>query len=131
MKRITLALLAAAILLLITACAPPMVTLGSTFPAMYQNPPASILILPPINKSTAADAKEYFACSLAEAVGMKGYYTMPVEPVFNVLRDEGMYDTETITPAVLGNLKKYFGADAVLISSIEEWEKSWAWYPAR
>lgn len=126
MKRITLALLAAAILLLITACAPPMVTLGSTFPAMYQNPPASILILPPINKSTAADAKEYFACSLAEAVGMKGYYTMPVEPVFNVLRDEGMYDTETITPAVLGNLKKYFGADAVLISSIEEWEKSWA-----
>ncbi len=126
MKRLSLALLTAAILLLITACAPPMVTLGSTFPAMYQNPPASILILPPINKSTAADAKEYFACSLAEAVGMKGYYTMPVEAVFNVLRDEGLYDTENITPAVLSNFKKHFGADAVLFTSIEEWEKSWA-----
>jgi hypothetical protein len=86
----------------------------------------TILILPPINKSTAADAKEYFSCSLSEAIGMKGYYPMPVEATFGVLRDEGLYDSENITPAVLANFKQYFGADAVLFTSIEEWEKSWA-----
>ena len=101
-----------------------MVTMQGTYPKMYQNPPVSIMVLPPINKSTAADAKEYFACSLAEAVGMKGYYIMPVEAMFSILRDEGLYDTENITPVVLSNFKKHFGADAVLITSIEEWEKT-------
>ncbi len=124
MKRSIILIIAAVTLLLITACAPPMVTMQSTFPKMYQSPPVSIMVLPPINKSTAADAKEYFACSLAESVGMKGYYTMPVEAMFSVLRDEGLYDTENITPAVLSNFKKHFGADAVLFTSIEEWEKT-------
>ncbi|MDD2228473.1 MAG: DUF799 family lipoprotein [Candidatus Cloacimonetes bacterium] len=115
-----------AVLLLITACAPPPLTLRNAFPKMYDNPPTTILILPPINKSTAADAKEYFACSLSEAIGMKGYYPMPVEATFGVLRDEGLYDTENINPAVLSNFKQHFGVDAVLVTSIEEWEKSYA-----
>lgn len=125
MKRIllfSLVLLA----LMMTACAPQVFKMQETFPKMYQNPPESILILPPINKSTAADAKEYFSCSLAEALGQKGYYVMPVEAVFGILRGEGMYDTENINPNVLANFKKNFGADAVLFTTIEEWEKSWA-----
>lgn len=126
MKRLLLIALSLITLLLMVACAPQVVTMQETFPKMYQNPPASILILPPVNKSTAADAKEYFACSLAEAVGQKGYYTLPVEAVFTVLKDEGMYDTENMTPTVLSNMKKKFGADAVLYTSIEQWEKSWA-----
>ncbi|MDD4310183.1 MAG: DUF799 family lipoprotein [Candidatus Cloacimonetes bacterium] len=127
MKRTILLSLSLVVLLLVVGCAPQkVVTLQDTYPKMYQNPPVSILILPPINKSTAADAKEYFACSLSEAVGMKGYYPLPVESVFGVLRDEGMYDTENVNLAVLSNFKKHFGADAVLFTSIEEWHKSWA-----
>ncbi len=114
-------------LLFMFACAmPPAATLQTVYPAMYSKPPASILILPPMNNSTAADAKEYFACSLAEAIGRKGYYVMPVEAMFGVLRDEGLYDSENISPAILQNFKKHFGADAVLFTTIEEWEKSWA-----
>jgi len=116
----------AAMLLLFSACAVQQTTMQDVYPKMYQSPPASILILPPVNKSTAADAKEYFACSLSEAVGLKGYYVLPVEATFGVLRDEGLYDAENITPTVLGNMKKHFGADAVLYSSIEKWDKSWA-----
>ncbi len=112
---------------LISACAiTPPHTMQSVYPQMYQNPPLCILILPPVNNSTAADAKEYFSCSLSQAVGMKGYYAMPVETMFTVLREEGLYDTENITPVVLKNLKEHFGADAVLHSTIEEWDKSWA-----
>lgn len=100
-------------------------TLQDAYPKMYDSTPASILILPPINNTTAADAKEYFACSLSEAVGLKGYYIFPVEAVFDILRDEGYYDTETLTPGILANLNKHFGADAVLFSTIEKWDKSW------
>jgi len=124
MKRFSIILFAVAILIL-AGCAFQPSTLQSNYPKMYQNPPVSILILPPINRSTAVEAKEYFACSLAEAIGRKGYYTFPVEAVFGVLRDEGLYDTETYTPAVIANLKKYFGADAVLITEINRWDKAW------
>lgn len=115
------------IITLLSACTIiPSHTLQTVYPQMYQNSPASILILPPLNNSTAADAKEYFSCSLSEAVGRKGYYTLPVETMFTVLREEGLYDTENITPVVLKNMREHFGADAVLISTIEEWDKSWA-----
>lgn len=113
------------LLVILAACAFQPSTLQTNYPKMYQNPPASILILPPINNSTAVEAKEYFACSLAEAIGRKGYYSFPVEAVFSVLRDEGLYDTETLTPLVISNLRKYFGADAVLVSTINRWDKIW------
>ncbi len=124
MKRPLYAIPVLLLVLFAMGCA-KQATLGTTYPKMYQEPPVSILILPPLNNSTAADAKEYFSCSLAEAVGRMGYYIMPVESMFNILRDEGLYETEHITPAVLANMRKHFGADAVLYTSIEEWHKSW------
>ncbi len=117
---LTLSLLA-----VLGACAFQPSSMERVYPKMYQNPPASILILPPINNSTAVEAKEYFACSLAEAIGRKGYYTLPVEAVFAVMRDEGLYDTETLDAVHLQNLKKYFGADAVLKTTINRWDKVW------
>ncbi len=126
MKKYIYLFILASILLLLTACAPPNSTFDMAYPRMYQNTPQTVLILPPINNSTAADAKEYFSCSLSQAVGLKGYYPLPVEAMFGVLRDEGLYDTENINPAVLKNFKEHFGADAVLLSTIEKWDKSWA-----
>lgn len=122
--------LAILLLALLSACAytpvAPSNTMQLIYPRLYQEAPLTIMILPPLNQSTAADAKEYFACSLSQAVGQRGYYVMPVEAMFTVLREEGMYDTENITPAVLKNLKEQFGVDAVLYSTIEAWDKSWA-----
>ncbi len=117
--------LIALLLMVLAGCAIQPSTLQTNYPKMYQNPPASILILPPINNSTAVEAKEYFACSLAEALGRQGYYAFPVEAVFTVLRDEGLYDTEIYTPEHLQNLKKYFGAEAVLVTTINRWDKVW------
>ena len=100
-------------------------TFGASYPKMYSAPPTTILILPPINNTTAAAAKEYFSCSLSEALGQRGYYPLPVEALHGILREEGYYDTETITPVILTNLKKHFGAEAVLFSTIDRWDKSW------
>lgn len=126
MKRLTYLLLSVLIVIIMTGCSTiPVRTLQEAYPGMYTQKPVSILILPPVNNSTAAEAKEYFACSLAEAIGLKGYYPMPVEAMYNILRDEGLYETETMDPGILSNMKKYFGADAVLYTTIEKWDKVW------
>ncbi len=128
MKKTSILLMTVIVILVINGCAPMvsnMQPMRVTYPKMYDNnKPITVLILPPINKSTAAEAKEYFSCSLAEPLGLKGYYPIPVEPMFNILRDEGLYDTEVLSPEVYKNFKKFFGADAVLVTKIEKWDKS-------
>ena len=112
--------------LLLGACAPSVRhSLQDVYPKMYEQPPITILIMPPLNNTSAADAKEYFACSLGEAVGLKGYYPFSTELAFTLLRDEGLYDSELVNATVLRNYKKYFDADAVLIISINKWDKTW------
>ena len=126
MRKSSPSLLLLPVLLLLGACSGIFNhTLGNVYPDMYANQPASILVLPPVNNTTAADAREYFSCSLAEALGLRGYYILPVETMFNILRDEGLYNERNDDPAVLANFRKYFGADAMLYTVIEKWDKSW------
>ena len=91
-------------------------------PKMYTEQPLSIVVLPPINNSTAADAKEYYMTTVAEPLTNRGYYIYPIEIVNDLLQQEGLYDTETIRDAPLEKFKEYFGADAVLFMTIEEWD---------
>ena len=42
-------------IIILSGCA--VITKGEAFPEMYNEKPVSILVLPPINESTAADAK--------------------------------------------------------------------------
>jgi hypothetical protein len=99
----------------------PMITKQEFAPEMYKTRPASILVLPPINKSTAADAKEYYVATIAEPLTNCGYYVFPTEVVNEVLKQEGLFDTETMMSVPLEKFKEYFGADAVLFVTILEW----------
>ncbi len=96
-----------------------------TFPLMYEKKPLSILILPPINLSTAPEAKEYFMTTLSETISETGYYFLPLEVTTHFLKSEGLYDTEIISEQVLKQFKEYFNADAVLITKIMEWDKAY------
>jgi hypothetical protein len=91
-------------------------------PKMYTERPLSILVLPPMNTSTAADAKDYYMTTVAEPLTNSGYYVYPMEIVSDILQQEGLYDTETMLDAPLQKFKEYFGADAVLYVTIEEWD---------
>lgn len=91
-------------------------------PDMYSEHPVSILVLPPINNSTAADAKEYYATTVAEPLTNSGYYVFPMEVVYDVLQQEGLYDTETMKDIPVQKFHEYFGADAVLYVTIQEWD---------
>lgn len=90
-------------------------------PKMYTDHPTSILVLPPINKSTAADAKEYYATTVAEPLTNNGYYVFPMEVVYDILQQEGLFDTETMYNIPVEKFREFFGADAVLYVTILDW----------
>jgi hypothetical protein len=119
-----LALMVAAMMavLLTASCAPKQITKGEKFPQMYTEAPACILILPPMNESTAADAKSYYGTTIQECMSYWGYYTLPYEITSDILKMEGIYDTELIKGIPLAKFREYFGADAVLFTTIKKWD---------
>jgi len=106
----------------ITGCGPARETRIKMFPKMYSESPQSILILPPINTSTAANAKEYYSTTIQEPLAYKGYYVYPYEVTSEILKQEGIYDAELLTNIPLKKFNEYFGADAVLFTKINKWD---------
>lgn len=94
-------------------------------PKMYTEHPLSILVLPPINKSTAADAKEYYSTTVVEPLTNSGYYVFPMQVVDDILQQEGLYDTETMLNVPTQKFREFFGADAVLYVTIQEWNSKY------
>lgn len=125
LKKYTCLILGILVMPLLSACAPKMSTKLAEFPLMYEERPASILILPPINESTAADAKEYYSTTIQEPLAFAGYYTFPYPITSEILKMEGIYDTELLVNLPLSKFKEYFGADAVLFTTIKKWDLSY------
>lgn len=111
--------------LTLAACVPKQVTKGEKFPQIYTEAPASILILPPMNESTAANAKTYYGTTIQECLSYWGYYVFPYEITSDILKMEGIYDSELIKGMPLPKFREYFGADAVLFTTIKKWDVSY------
>ncbi|MBU2054921.1 MAG: DUF799 domain-containing protein [Proteobacteria bacterium] len=109
----------------LSACAPKMVTKADKFPLLYEESPASILILPPMNESTAAEAKDYYATTIQEPLSFNGYYVFPYEITTEILKMEGIYDAELMKDLPLQKFREYFGTDAVLFTTIKKWNLSY------
>lgn len=111
------------LVLLVSGCATPnYVTKAEEFPRMYEELPRSILILPPMNESTDAEAKGYYMTTVEMPFALTGYYVFPVEMVSDIMKQEGVYDTEILYKMPLGKFEEYFGADAVLYTRIKKWD---------
>lgn len=106
------------------SCA-PMISKREFAPKMYAEHPVSIVVLPAINQSTAADAKEFYATTVAEPLTNCGYYVFPIEVVNDVLKQEGLFDTESFLTVPVRKFRDYFDADAVLYVTIIEWNTSY------
>lgn len=100
-------------------------TKKEAFPQLYNERPLSILVLPPINLTTAADAKEYYSATIAEPLTLVGYYVFPIEVTTEILKNEGFYDTELLMNTPPQKFKQYFGADAVLYIKLLKWNTSY------
>lgn len=113
-----------AVITLSTGCAtkgPNIITKGEAFPKMYAEAPRSILILPPINESPDVEAKGYYLTTTEELFAQWGYYVFPTEITAEIMKQQGVYDTEVLYDADARKFHEYFGADAVLFARIKEW----------
>jgi hypothetical protein len=59
------------------------------YPKMYEKSPVSILVLPPMNQSTAAEAQEFYQATINEPLTLSGYYAYPIEVVSDILKKRG------------------------------------------
>lgn len=125
LKKVQLGISLLILLLTCTGCGalyPQMTTKAEAFPLMYESPPLSVLILPPINESTAAEAKDYYSTTIHEPFVMSGYYVFPYELSNEILKLEGFSDAALIKDAPLEKFREFFGADAVLFTTIKHWD---------
>jgi hypothetical protein len=125
MKSILLGLMSVSAVFLMTGCAPKTVSKGEEFPKMYEESPRSLLVLPPMNESTDAEAKGYYMTTIEEPIALAGYYVFPVEVVSDIMKQEGVYDTELLYKMPMDKFAEYFGADAVLFTRIKKWDVSY------
>lgn len=94
------------------------------YEGFYNEMPTSILLMPPINKSTNVDAKEYFYSTLNIPLVNQGYYVIPPFLSMEILKQESAYDSELFLDAPLLKFREVFGADLVVFTIIHGWDKS-------
>lgn len=105
----------------LSGCVVHRTTKVAEFPKMYEETPHSLLILPPINESTDAEAKDYYSTTIPIPMIFHGYYVFPYELTSEILKQEGIYDSELLRDLPLAKFQEYFGADAVLFTTIKKW----------
>lgn len=108
--------------IILTSCATP-ISRSQRYPKMYSEKPAVILVMPPINRTTNVEAKEAFYTSMNTVLIEKGYYVVSPTLAADFLKSESGYDSEMFFEGNLNQFGNVFGADAVIFTIIEKWEK--------
>ena len=99
------------------------VTRGTQYAKMYEEKPATLLVMPPINNSTHVEAKDLLYTSISRPLIEAGYYVISPLLAMDILKAESAYDSENFFDAPLTAFKNFFGADAVVFSVIDSWTK--------
>ena len=121
MKKIVLFSLVAVAL---ASCSTQKVTLGDKYAAMYDEKPVAIAIMPPINKTTHAEAKDYFYTTMYLPLCEKGYYVFSPYLTMAMFQQESAYDSEVFLERDLTQFKNVLGADAVMFTIIKDWRRN-------
>ena len=120
MRKITLLLLVAWCALM-ASCAS--YTRGELYPKMYEEKPVTLLVMPPINKTTNVDAKDLLYTSISKPLAEAGYYVISPHLAMEIFKNESAYDAEMFIDQNIDMFGKVFGADAVVFSVIDKWKK--------
>jgi hypothetical protein len=99
-------------------------TKSIAYKGMYDEKPLSVLLMPPINRSTNVEAKEYFHSTLNVPIANAGYYVIPPFLSMEILKKESAYDSELFLNTSLSKLRDVFGADLIVFTIINKWDKS-------
>jgi len=110
--------------LLFQSCASK-VTRAVAYPAFYSDQrPLSILVMPPINRTTNIDAKENFYITMSRTLSERGYYVVSPFLAMEMFQSESAYDAELFISAPLNQFREVTGADVALFTNIIDWRKS-------
>lgn len=113
------------ILALLSSCAVNNnVAKSKAYEGFYSAKPVSVLVMPPINKSTNVEAKEIFHSTMLIPVANAGYYVIPPFMSMEILKKESAWDAELFVDAPLNKFNEIFGADLVLFTTITKWNKT-------
>lgn len=114
-----------ALAITLSACgvSKPVTTKATKYPDLYSEKPITLLVMPPINKTDNVEAKELLYTSVSYPLIEKGYYVISPLLAMEVFKQESAYDSEVFINGTLEKFGQAFGADAVVFSEIERWEK--------
>ncbi len=99
-------------------------TYEDAYKGIYNEAPLTVLIMPPINKSTNVESKEFFHSTLNVPLANAGYYIIPPFLSMEILRNESAYDAELFLNQPVNKFGEVFGADVALFTIIHRWDKS-------
>jgi hypothetical protein len=123
MRKIILVI--ASLILLLSSCSvTKSLTKQEAYKSIYEQKPVSILVMPPINRSTAVEAKAYFYTTLNTTIADHGYYVFPPMLTMEFLKRESAYDSELFIEKDLKKFRDYFDTDLALFTIIHKWDKS-------
>lgn len=83
--------------------------------------PHSILVLPPLNESTAVVGTYGYLSTVTEPLAEKGYYVFPVEVVDQFFKANGMPTAGEMQQVSLAKVSEITGADAVLFLTLKQY----------
>lgn len=111
----------------VTGCAtaPTMISKQEAFGTMYDEKPQSILVVPAINNSTAAEAANYYSATVARPLTEQGYYVLPITITNQILGEAGISDGHQLHAVPAKRFGELFGADSVLFVTINLWDTNY------
>src|SRR5437868_8617491 len=75
------------------------------------HPPRSILVLPPLNESTAIEGTYGYLTTVTRPVAERGYYVFPVAVVAQFMKENGLPTAHEMHEAPLAKVAEITGAD--------------------
>lgn len=120
MKKVLLILLTT---IVVASCSSTK-TMGEQYPAIYEEKPTTIAIMPPINQTTHAEAKDYFYTTMYLPLCEKGYYVYSPYLTMEMFQQESAYDAENFLESDLSTFRSVLGADAAMFTIIKSWKRN-------
>jgi len=83
--------------------------------------PRSILVLPPLNQSTAVEATWGYLSTVTRPLAERGYYVFPIAVVDQFLKENGLPGAGEMHQVPLDKVVEILGADAVMYITVEQY----------
>jgi hypothetical protein len=95
------------------------------YSAFKESSPASILVLPPVNKSPDIKASYSLYSHITLPLSEAGYYVLPVAVVDETFKQNGLMNADEIREVSPKKLHEIFAADTVLYIDVTEYGSSY------